>query len=179
MSEMSLGLSAAALPDAKPEVRRYFFDVSPLKLIVLSVVTFGFYEIYWFYRNWQVIKERGEDVRPLARAIFSIFFVHALFKRIRETARSTSTDVSAGGGLAAMYIILQLCVRLPGAFWLIAFASAVPLAIAQSGVANIHRSLGLDPSVNNRFTWLNITGVVIGGMLFILAVIGSFLPETP
>jgi hypothetical protein len=81
---MSLGLSAMALPEATPEVRRYFFDVSVVKLVVMSLVTFGAYQIFWFYKNWQVAKQRGEDVMPLVRAIFSIFFAYKLFKNVEE-----------------------------------------------------------------------------------------------
>ena len=180
MSEMSLGLSAIALPEAKPEVRRYFFDVSVVKLVVMSLVTSGVYQIFWFYRNWQMAKERGEDVMPFARAIFAIFFAAKLFKNVQEMGRSRSVAVTTRPGmLAALFIILEISWRLPDPYWLITFASVIPLAIVQADVIRIHRALGLDPTINNRFTWINIVGIVIGGLLLVLAVIGVFLPKTP
>jgi hypothetical protein len=35
-----------------------YFAVSLLKLTVMSVCTFGIYELYWFYKNWRLIMER-------------------------------------------------------------------------------------------------------------------------
>lgn len=34
-----------------------FFTVSTKKLLIMSLVTLGFYNIYWFYKNWVVIQE--------------------------------------------------------------------------------------------------------------------------
>lgn len=45
----------------------YFFTATPLKLAVISVVTAGIYELYWFYKNWVLIKERtGRGMMPLS-----------------------------------------------------------------------------------------------------------------
>ena len=33
-----------------------YYPVSPGKLIALSVLTLGLYEIYWFYKHWQQIQ---------------------------------------------------------------------------------------------------------------------------
>lgn len=174
MSEMSLGLSAAT----KPEAKRYFFDVSVLKLVVMSTVTFNFYQIYWFYRNWRMAKERGEDVMPIARAIFGVLFAYPLFKEVREVGRSASLTVApSAGALAFLYVILQLTWRLPDPVWLLGFTTVLPLAVMQNDIAKTHRSLGFDPNVNNRFTWKNIIGIVVGGLSILLIMIGLFLPE--
>src|SRR5436190_4024837 len=180
MSEMSLGLSAVALPGAKPEVKRYFFDVSMSKLIVMSLFTLGLYEIYWFYKNWQLAKQRGQAVSPALRALFSIFFVIPLLREIREIARSVQTGTTMSpGSVGGLFIVLAFAWRLPKPFWLIGYASVIPLAIAQGEVAKIHRALGLDPTVNNRYSWKNIVGIVIGGLIHTLAIIGFFLPDAP
>lgn len=34
----------------------YFFTASTLKLVLMSVCTLGLYELYWFYKNWVLIK---------------------------------------------------------------------------------------------------------------------------
>jgi hypothetical protein len=78
MSEMTLGLSASAA-GFPPERKRYFFDVSILKLVVMSTVTFNLYQIYWFYKNWRLAKERGENVIPLLRTLFAVLFAYSLF----------------------------------------------------------------------------------------------------
>ena len=177
MSEMSLGLTAAAVPDVS-ERKRYFFDVSVLKLIVMSTVTFNLYQIYWFYRNWRIAKERGEDVIPFLRAIFAVLFAYPLFKDIRERGRSASLVLlPSAGALAFLYFILQATWRLPDPLWLLGFVTVLPLAIVQRDIAKLHATLGLDPRINDSFTWKNILGIVVGGLWLLLALVGTFLVE--
>jgi hypothetical protein len=178
MSEMSLGLTAAAYGQTNAEPKRQFFDVSVLKLVVMSIVTFGFYELYWFYRHWRMAKDRGEDVTPWARALFAVFFVYPLFKNVRQAGRAASVDAAANaGGLAALFILLQISWRLPDPFWLAAFATVVPLAIVQRDIGRIHRAMGLDPGINSRFTGKNYLAIVIGGLLVLLILVGLALPD--
>lgn len=53
-----------------------FFPVSLAKLILLSIVTVGIYDIYWFYKNWKYIKQRDDSsIMPFWRAfLFPIWF---------------------------------------------------------------------------------------------------------
>src|SRR5258708_1698326 len=45
-----------------------FFSVSLLKLLVMSTVTLGLYDLYWFYKNWTFVKERtARDISPFWR----------------------------------------------------------------------------------------------------------------
>ena len=37
-----------------------FFPVSVSKLVLMYMVTLGLYQLYWFYKNWMVIREREE-----------------------------------------------------------------------------------------------------------------------
>ena len=64
-----------------------YFPVSPLKLIVLSVCTFGLYKFYWFYKNWCLIKERESSlsmqigfrdsgIMPFWRALFTVLYCY-------------------------------------------------------------------------------------------------------
>lgn len=62
-----------------------FLYIPVLRLILLSVLTFGVYCFYWQYRNWAYVKEREElSIRPFWRAWFWLFFVYALLKEIRK-----------------------------------------------------------------------------------------------
>src|SRR5690349_17919588 len=68
---------ASSLPTGQPA----FFPVSPVKLVVMSTFTFGIYELYWFYRNWKLIKQRtGASITPFWRAFFGILFCYQCFK---------------------------------------------------------------------------------------------------
>jgi hypothetical protein len=80
----SFGQSPAdsQVPDSvSPE--KQFFVVSTKKFAIMTLATMGLYATYWFYRNWRAYREStGDDVWPVARAIFNIFFTHALFREI-------------------------------------------------------------------------------------------------
>jgi len=66
-----------------------YFPVSKLKLILMSLCTLGLYELYWFYKNWKLIKTRtGQNQSPFWRAFFSIIFCYQLFKHIQVSADS-------------------------------------------------------------------------------------------
>lgn len=50
-----------------------FFAVSPLKLVVMSVVTFGLYELFWFYKNWHYVVEHTDKTEfPLINSVFRV-----------------------------------------------------------------------------------------------------------
>jgi hypothetical protein len=64
------------------------FPVSLLKLTVMSICTFGIYEAYWFYKNWNLIKQRRRsNIAPFWRAFFAYFFCYQCFDEIRQEAR--------------------------------------------------------------------------------------------
>ena len=63
-----------------------YFSVSPTKLKWLYLATFGLYGIYWFYKNWKLQQPYIDGkIMPVMRGIFSIFFAHALTKRIKQS----------------------------------------------------------------------------------------------
>ncbi|HEX8617495.1 MAG TPA: DUF4339 domain-containing protein, partial [Thermoanaerobaculia bacterium] len=90
-----------------------FFAVGVRKLVVMYVLTFGLYQLYWFYKQWWTIRARdGEDIWPLARAAFAWFFFHELVKDINEEARVTRIDGTLPvGRLTALFIIAMLMSR--------------------------------------------------------------------
>lgn len=146
-----------------------FFDVSPMKLFVMSTVTFGLYQVYWHYKNWKLVKERTGDVIPILRAIFGVLFAYSLFAEIRDTAREVGREAALSAGpLAILYFLLQLTWRLPDPLWLLVFLTVLPLVVAQREVVRIHGGMELDPTINDRVSWLNIIAIVFGGLLLLL-----------
>ena len=86
------GIDTSAItvgPPPMPAGQPIFFPVSSLKLVVMCIVTFGIYEVYWFYKNWKLIKQRtASDIMPFWRAFFAVLFCYSCFKRIEEAATS-------------------------------------------------------------------------------------------
>jgi hypothetical protein len=67
-----------------------FYVVSRRKLAILFLATFTGYALYWFYKNWACYKGKhpeasrfGSTVSPAPRAAFSLFFTHALFRKVK------------------------------------------------------------------------------------------------
>lgn len=62
-----------------------FLFISPIRLILMSILAPGLYPMYWMYKNYSYIRNRySEKMEPFGRAIFFIFFIFDLMRRIHE-----------------------------------------------------------------------------------------------
>ena len=146
--------------DGRPaDGRLIFFDVSIPKLVVLSVCSLGIYELYWFYKNWQIVRARERsDISPLSRAVFGYFFCYALFKRIRDyDAQTGGTRALPAGALAAGWMVVTFLWQLPGRYSLVANLSClfmVPVQVAANRINElIPLKNGDDISEVDGFFW--------------------------
>lgn len=110
------------------EKRREEYATKPLflyipigRLIVMSIITFGFYEIYWMYKNWNYMEERDNlDIRPFVRALLSIFYCHSLLRHIHEYKEARSIQIPSfspgmlSGGWVGLMILSSMVGRAPG-----------------------------------------------------------------
>ena len=109
------------MEQAEPELEKdisesyIFFTTSTTKLIVMSLFTLGLYGIYWFYKNWVVIKKiTGKNIWPFWRAVFSIFFMYSCFKNMLVYAQERNIEAKAPIGLlASINIILFFVPSIP------------------------------------------------------------------
>ena len=111
-----------------------FFPVGNMKLILMSICTFGIYEFYWFYKNWELIRDhQGVQCSPFWRTFFAPIWAFSLFKLIRDRAQSSGVPASfSPNGLAIGLIALYAVANLPDPFWLITFASFAPLLVVHT-----------------------------------------------
>ena len=146
---------------------------------MLSICTLGIYELYWAYKNWQRIgAATGEKLSPFWRAFFAPIWGFSLFRRIRDRV----THERAPGDwhppvLATCYLLLSASWRLPDPWWLISLASFVPLSPVQQATQRINEQHHVSEDLNSSYSGMNVAAIVLGGILFILAVIGSLYPE--
>jgi hypothetical protein len=152
-----------------------FFAVSPTKLIVMSIFTFGLYELYWFYRNWKFLKEKkGLNISPLARTLFLIIFCYDLFNRIRSHAITKGIKTNFNpAGLTIIYIILSFSYLFPDPVWIIGYLTFIPLVIVQSTINKLNKTQ-FESFIDNSFNPLNILGIIVGGILWIIIL---FMPS--
>ena len=108
-------------PDSEPvavsAAAPAFLFISINRLVTMSILSCGLYEVYWIYKNWRYLKERdGLKIRPFWRGWFGIFHCHSLLTAIhtdRELTRVEAPTFSPGG-LAAAWIILVLLANAVG-----------------------------------------------------------------
>lgn len=168
-------------PSRGPGDRRLiFFDVSLLKLAVLSVCSLGIYELYWFYRNWQMVRARERsDISPLWRASLAFFFCYAMFQRVREyDAQTGGSAALPAGALAAGWIIVTCLWQLPDRYSLAANLSCLFMLPVQAA-ANRVNGIADDHARNTRFTVWNWLTVALGGTFLVLEALGVFATPEP
>jgi hypothetical protein len=170
-----------------PEKPLMFFAVPNKKLVLLSLSTFGIYELYWAYKNWKVI-EIKEDISPIPRTFFHAIFVFGLFKRIFESGKKqgfseyTSVDL-----VATLYFILLISGSISGREW---FYTAYPVASSLLFIVStftvwalmeiqkiiIFNNKTIDPTYEpvKRFNLFEKALLVVGGLIFLVTLFFEF-----
>ena len=165
----------------KNDVEVRFFAVSSVKLVVLSVCTLGFYQIYWFYKHWALIKERSEPhIIPWARAFFGILWCYSCFEFIRQDERHLDVEPTLPAGpLAIGWIATSLAWRLPEPYFVIGFLSPLLLVPVQRHVNHINALVAPEHDKNTRFSAWNWLAVAGGGIVIALIMLGLAQPARP
>jgi RNA polymerase subunit RPABC4/transcription elongation factor Spt4 len=171
----------------KHSVNIEYFAISPGRLALFSILTFGIYEIYWFYKNWQAIKKaENQNISPFWRAIFAVFFCHGLFKKVLESAKSHEYKESySPGWLATAYIVLLVVGNALSRaessdaglnfIWLIvAVAAFIPLLSVQKAINFNNEKIKGDTVIKQGFSSGEVILIVVGVIWFLLVLIGTF-----
>lgn len=174
-----------------------YFNISPGKLVFLSVITFGIYEFYWFYKNWEAVKKfEKKKISPLGRTIFAVFYCYELFKKVLTNAIAKGYNKKYSSGLLATFYIIILLLsnglaKIPEAeissipseiilFNLVWFGlsilTVIPLFIVQKAI-NYNNKKIKGKIMDKKYTGGEIVLIIIGVILTLLIFIGSFLPE--
>lgn len=157
----------------------YPYVISTQKLVILTVVTFGLYEIYWFYRQWKSFKaERDLKVTPWARSLFATIMSYSLFNEITKAVKSIDKSKSGleAGGLAIVYFIAVNLANLPDPYWWLYFLSVIPLIYAQNAI-NFYWKEKYNKVEVSKFGGWNYVWALIGGIVVLLAIYGTVDPS--
>lgn len=157
-----------------------FYCVSALKLSILSFATFGLYELFWFYKNWALVKARsGRDISPFWRAFFSPLYCYSLATAVNSAAVSVNVVPRiTPAPIAGIYAGLALLWRLPDPYWLVCMFTFVPLIPIARQIRTVHETIrpGFESAVGwNGWSYLTL---FTGGILACLAVIATLGPPT-
>lgn len=178
----------AAIGDAMPA----FYAVSQFKMTMLFMATFGLYAFYWQYKNWALYKQHerriegdDRDIWPIARAIFSIFFVHALLREALAYARLNNRAASCNVALVgAAMVLISIVMNVLNAFpdpspyaemaLLGQLVLLVPLLFAYRAAQEMMNAACGDAAgkSNASIETVNLLFIVPGAILWVLLIIG-------
>ena len=166
-------------PSHEIKAQPVFFAVSARKLVVLSICTLGFYQMYWMYRHWKLVRDQGgEALSPALRTVMAVFFCYPLFRRILRHQSAPDASRWAAGPIAIGWVVLCLLWWLPVPYGLITNLAAMFIVVPVQNAANaVNRAVAPDHAPNARIAVLDWLVVVPGGLLLALGLVGSFLPQ--
>lgn len=165
-----------------------YYVVAPKKFWTLFIATLGLYQAYWFYKHWALYRARSDEkLWPVARTIFAIFFAHNLFRKIDADANSGGRHHEwSAGSTATAYVILVIAERIFDKLAGRGVGSPLTdllslVAILLVGITLYRAQLAAnvasdDPAGegNAAFTGGNYVWLALGGVFWILTLIGLF-----
>ncbi len=170
----------AVVADAAPtnDAGVRFFAASPVKLVVLSICTLGLYQIYWFYKQWVLIRNHSEpDIIPWGRALFGIIWCYSCFDFVRKDDQHLGIEPALPAvPLAIGWIVLSLAWRLPEPYFMFGILSPLPLVPVQLHINHINALVAPDHDKNSRFSIWNWLAVAVGAVLVGLMILGLTHP---
>ena len=188
--------------DTTSTVHQHSNAQAPWRLVLLSFFTFGMYEYYWFYRNWKHLKNHKKlNIRPGWRTaglfvpIYCVFLGYWQFKDIREYAKKVGCNsFSDPGWLIIGYIFLSNVStkiswygfeltdpseRLAFTILEIIFSLlAVWILVTVQKTLNVYwKNEQPELKIRTNFSRGEQILFFMGGIIWILAIIGMFIPE--
>jgi len=89
---------------------RYFLYIPVSRLILMSILSFGLYELYWMFMNWDYLRdEKHLKVQPMSRVVFREIFIYSLLRRIHDDPDSNAVHKPRffAIGLAFLWFVLS------------------------------------------------------------------------
>lgn len=174
-----------------------FYVVAPRKAAILFLGTVGYYGIYWFFKQWDCYKDHqpyaskfGSTIWPVPRALFSIFFYHALFDKIREYgnrhAAVAAWHSTSHAWLMVVLTLLSGCLDRAAnkslgspTTDLLSLLILLPLLL---GMLRAQRMINVscddpDGAGNAALTGANYAWIAFGAVIWLLIAVGLLLPS--
>jgi len=190
-----------------PVVQQYSNAQPIWNLILLSILSFGIYEIYWFYRNWKHLKvHKNLNINPgwrtvgLLVPIYGIILIYRQFKDIDELLLKAKCkkffyELSPGGATLSYVFFNFLSARIsnlpmkytqitPTGLLAVMIFEIVFFLIAVWVLVDVQKMLNEfwekeQPhfAIRTKFTNKEIAILLIGGVFWTIFLIGIFIPE--
>jgi hypothetical protein len=188
--------SPVAEKTALPRPR--FYVVSTRKFLILFIGTLSLYAFYWFYKQWACLRDSApegsddRDIWPSLRAIFTLFFVHSLFREVKQhSVAGSALDEWENGAHATFMVILLLATsavdRLswmnigPPVSYYLLIVLMMPLLFLYCKAQGLINIACGDPAgaANDKLSWANYGWLFLGAVWWLLILVGLVLEDVP
>lgn len=166
--------------DSGPYESDYEVESQPVlglnHFIILSILSFGLYELWWFYKSWKFFQQKEQsDIMPAMRAIFSIFFLIPLMRKIQDFAHERNyPETYAPVFLFIGWIVVNLLARLPDPFWILAILNFIFLIPPYKAFHYARLESEEFPAYEQQTLNGRQTAIVVVGSIFWVLVLLSF-----
>lgn len=154
------------------------FQTLPIwKLVVLSIFTFGFYEIVWFYNIWKALAQcLPYKISPFWRMFFAGITNFSLFPKIAIYIEKHNKKAFPPILFAILYLAIEYLYKLQNPYWLLSYCSILVIIIIQKQINNINTEFYSNAQYNN-WNLKNTLWSVFGGLFIILAILVIFIKD--
>ncbi|MXV11353.1 MFS transporter permease [Xanthomonas sp. LMG 8992] len=172
----------AALPDAVPaavptDLLSALLAPSATKLALLCATSFGWYALYWFYRNWRALRllSGRRRISPVWRSVFSLIWVFAYFRALERTIGAQRSALVGWLGPGLAYGCLSLIGLWPSVLSLLTLLAWTPVLLVNQRLARFKQVRGLPRGAAERFSPWTWAWLAIAAPVALLVLVGMVI----
>ena len=149
-----------------------FATTSVWKILFLSVLSCGVYEIIYFFNLWKRLNDNfGYQVRPVARGFFAVITNFWLFGILEKYFKAFDEKAFCGIFIAFLYFLINFTSKLPDYYWLITFGTVLIPVYIQIKINKINKN-NFPDAPHNCWSVANTIWTLVLTVFFLLAILG-------
>lgn len=159
------------------DINELWFETTPIyKIVILSVLTFGFYDIVLLYNYWKVFKKKfGYAISPSCRAFFCGIYCFSLFPKLDKYIKTFNIASFPPILLAIFFIFLNALSSQPNPnpYSILNIFTFIIFIIIQNKLNFINKQHFPNAKQNN-WSLANTLWTIPCSILFFIYLIGTF-----
>lgn len=159
------------------DINELWFETTPIyKIVILSILTFGFYNIVLLYNYWKVFKKKfGYAISPSCRAIFCGIYCFSLFPKLDKYIKTFNIASFPPILLAIFFIFLNALSSQPNPnpYSILNIFTFIIFIIIQNKI-NFINEQHFPNAKQNNWSLANTLWAIPCSILFFIYLIGTF-----
>lgn len=148
--------------------------------VLLSIITLGAYDIYWYYKNW-VYLEKFKNIQlfPFVRTLglfiplINLLLIYDANKQYRNLVIEQNIQREIYPKIIVLVIAIALFLsRAPHPFWLFLLIGTITLALVQSVLNDLWKHVQEGYIHKTKLSGAEIYFIIIGGIIWSVLVLG-------